>query len=1431
MKKFIRKSAAVFITLALLCSMISLNFSVLAANDYEVSLTNVYGRTPNDGEAGDNWNDYIVFRSKEIQTIDSNKAIDGNQGFVAAATRKKTYMVFKFDAGGGNVFKDTVVSWQGRAITQQNNAVSVYLGANFTDGTPDSGEWILLDAIGANSSLYASNNNYANPSKTDISEYTGNSMQYFYIKVEMYTTSTATRINSVFSNLSVSSKTEAGTHNTTVPTKFATDGIEEPLALSCLENRNFSVAVYPISLTDRTVKVESDDDCLTVSEQSGVYTLSAVFEGKTNLRIISNLNSAYSRVIPVTIGGVNYFYSDEFQIMSGDESGNISGEASSFISNDSSGYGLISFTDGDYLVRRGVDFSAFGGMGASSLRLIAGYDNTHTEAAEWDIYADSIADGNLLCTLYITPYGEDASVKQEIYGGFAHAVTGKRDIYMVQRKSGAKVFDIAFGNFEPNYTANADDTFADGGSNAFKRHIVTTRGFKSTDGDKTLTAAESGGEPGEIIYRFDAENGQTFKDMELRASVRNISSGNDLGSVGFYVSYDMNKWYNIKQVTSSLENGEGDPDRFTVEEKLDNFVKGKERVYIKISLHKAAKALDSWNSVSRITINSTSTANASPEKDVTDIALSAVPEIKWYSNVGTVSVTAGDTIKLTAVTLPATATDSELTVTSSDQNALAIQPAGNGIYNLVAFEEGSVLVTVTAPSGVRKSISVAISAQPTVKELTLSANPNKNPNVEIVDEGTKHLLNDVYCSWTGDTFGVGNTTPGDYVLFKNVDFAEFAPEGPVKAYIKASNYSGETTDKTWSAYVDSISPDNKIASFTVRPFNGWDYQQIITSELSKQLTGVHNIYLVCEVGGSVWSLTFTDDSSIGQVSYDLPFSTVFDAGDSMLFNHIVESKGISFSGQLVANDCGANYNKENPVKDASALEVNGYMILRFDKPANTELKNAILSYAGRSIISPETDPSCVLPGIIEFYISRDMQDWEKIAEFTNTNGSGSVNLASRTDGLETFYIRIDIKRTSSFASWTRLTSFEISCDIAAGEVDYIYSNPEPAGITLPFTTDFSDNAWKDGMIARSAGIAVQYSVDSMDLDVACLQPSTTRKYEGVIFKFVPEAGKKIDNILLRLNGRAIGGSIVSAMISTDKENWREAVTVSDSAVSDDNYNGLKLFAETQGTPADVIYLQLTFFSTGESFIDYAAVTDISVSTFERDGSEENIPFNTVFSTARTQINSWLRHVTDLKGLFVSSTASTINMSPATGKSGFITLRFNSGDTALKTLFTTVKGKAINGSEIALSISKNGKDFKTISYINEQSDEYASSSTYAHEYDVSSEVGGSQSVWIRLDLTASGAAANCTLNALSVSYNGAYKVSETMPDRWQNYVYDMSMFDEDEITDGISDIATTSDTSNPRAAVMVCIISLAVLLLLSDKKFPALCRKMINTIKH
>lgn len=1432
-KTMLRRGLAMLIIAAvLLTSVLSVSFFVNAADTYTVKFEKVHGRTAGDSLEGDNWLDYAVSKGNVITATGDNYS--GNDAIICNR-RGLQEIVFEYDAGEGYLLKSPVISYMGQAITDKRHYINVYIGA----GSDPNGTWELISSIGADTAQYAVSDAYNNPQTVDVSPLAGDGMRKIYIKVSMYLYNQGNKYQTALSNLTFTAEKIEGTEDVGTAQGFITPGIGDSIELTTLGSASFTATAVPISLADRSCSVTIENpEIANLSFVGDKWVLLGESEGNTNLIIRSNGDPDFVKKVPVTVKGATTFFTDMIPIYSSDESGNIDGGKGSFASDDNSGYGPVSNFEGDYIVRRDVDFAAFGKLGASSVQAVFGWDSTKTQLAKWDIYVDSIKDENLICTLDVQPYGDTNLEKQYIFGIFDRKLTGKHDIYFVQRVAGCRIYDIAFGNYTGKYDQDIQHYFNSDLGMEYANNVVAIRGFKKIDG--SMLAAKSTEIPGEIVYRVDAAPGQSLTSVLMNISARNIDgAGKGFGSVSVMISYDQFNWFSLKNVTTKIENYtmQGLDANITSINSGDlecsGYVLGQKTVYFKLGLTRGPNAQDSWQNIARVDIDVTSSDSQATVDGATDIAISASPSINWAnSKSGTVTVISGDTITLNATALPATVTDKTVTVASSDPAVLAVTDKGNGQFELVAFEEGSVSVTVSTPSNVKKIVNINIESAPTTIQMVLPVNPAKNPNATIHDDGIPHPINGVATSWTGEEFGMGNTTAGDYVHFKNVDFSQFGETGPLNCYIKASNYQGETTDKVWSLYIDKKGgTDNLLATFTVTPINGWDYQQIIIKQLDRKLTGVHDLYLVCETGGSVWSLTFTDDETLGIVSYELPFSTTFESADTLWLEHVIERNGLSFAGALTATGYGKNYSKDAPVESYDDMEVNGSMILRFDAPIGSVIKDAVLEYSGRSIISPANDGNCKLPGKIEFYVTldKDAGNWTKVAELCNDQGSFSAKLPEWLNEVDTFYMRVDVTRTGSFENWTRLNSLAVTS--AAGEVnvDFVKITPEPAGLTLPFETDFTNSEWKDGLAAKSTGIGVQRSFDPQELEVSCLQATTSKNYEGVIMKFIPEEGQKIENLVIKLNGRAIGGSMLASYISTDMINWEEATMTSTAAISDDNYDAIKLFADGFDSGLDCIYVKLVFFSTGETFIDYSALTGMSVMYNTIDSVSENVPYNTVFSTGRTQINSWLRKVVELKGLTVTQSSSTISMGPVAGKSGSITMLYNLGEEAFNDLYLGLRAKSIGGSEIIISVSSDGSEYHDVAFINEHVDEYAGNANYDHEYAIADYVKGKKNVWVKITLNAVGSAGNCYINSFGITYDKAYVAPVEMPDRWQNYVFDTSMFVDGEAlkpstdtnvntgTDtGNSGVQSdekspqTSDMSTPNAVAVICLLTLAVL---------------------
>lgn len=1319
---------------------------------------------------------------------------------------------------------------------------------------------------------------YGAPKVSDISSLVGSGIEEIFIKVEMKNYNKYTFNNVAFSNLTVEANMVAGAVSNS-PEGFETE-LGNTIELPQLASLNFSVIAMPVSLTDRSVSAKIADENIArlIANMDGSYTVIGVSEGSTTLTLSSNLDPTFKKEIPVTVTGIEYSFADEYAVHVNDKGGNIKGGADSFKSGVSGGYGPSSSVEGDYLVYENIDFDQkFAGVGTGFLKTAMVYDATHQKNAVWQVYCDNLKEENIIATINVEPYG-DSDDKQILYSKLSRRLTGKHNIYFVQTAAGSSFYNFAFGNHSTKYSEDVNHYYItrEGYENVGEEYInnvVAVRGLATYDGTSFVTANTD--YAGEMVYRIDAQEGKTLDEVDLQLSARNIKGTADgIGSVGVYISYNQQDWFALYASDKELNNIRvGSIDDYTDASTINltndicgPYIDGQSTVYVKISLKRYPKASVGWNNVSRVTIKSKSVAQQGDITGATDIAIiTDGTEIKWdTTKAGTVNIKEGDTFTITATALPVTATDRTVKVASSDTACVGIQEQGNGKYTVAGFASGSAWITISTPSGVEKVVSVNVEAAPKYTYMTVSVNPNVNPNASIIDDGKIHPLNQVYCSWTGEEFGMGNTTKGDYAKLTNVDFDQFDTNGnktvfkegpPILFYLNVSNYSGETTDKHWKVYLDGYNPNgdnsaNLLGEITVKPLNGWDYQQMISCKFSKEITGKHDIYIVCQDGGSLWSITFTNDPMYGVISYELPFSTNFASSDTVWLEHVVDGtmSNMAYNGALTASTVGKNYNKSNPVESYDDMEVNGTMVLRFDAVAGTKIEEAVLEYAGRAINSPSTDQWCKLPGKIEFYVSSDMTDWTKVSELCNATVKNpvSVPLAELTDGLETFYLRVDITRTSaSFASWTNLTSLSINSKVTEGNVDFITSDPN-AGITLPFDTDFSTNDYNKGVVAKSTQVALQYSIDSNDNKVYCLQPTSALEYEGVIMRFLPKDGEKIENLALRLNGRAIGGSVMAVYISEDNVEWESAYSISNSAISDIDYDALTLHVEKFDTPLDEVFVKILFYSTGQSFIDYSALTNLRVDYNMPDKVTENVPYNTTFSTGRTQIDSWLRKVVEMKGINITQSSSTISMGPVAGKTGEITMLYNSGDKSFKDLFVNLKGKAIGGSEIKISVSKDGKKFNDIAYINEHSNEYASSTTYRHEFDISDTANNSKNVWVKISLSAVGASGNCQITSFGITYDKAYVAPVEMPDRWQDFVFDTSMFEddnlqndktenknEDKIENNTEDETNndnsgsensntqsdsqnsgehpqTSDSSNPFVAIIVCIIALAIL---------------------
>lgn len=1350
--KLFRKPIAVLAAVLLLAGSLNLTILLASAEDeaYKVSLTNIMDRTADDDLEGDNYLDYLVSQ-ENVKPSTNSPNFNGNQAFVASATGVGT-LVFKFDAGEGNVLKDATVSWCGRAISNNSNYVNVYLSVSPDDG------WFLLDSIRGDGANGTVNNNYNSPSSTDIGIMLGNGVQTFYIKAELNRAGMESWTS--FSNLTVeATKAAAGGEPSTRPTTLQVDGIEgDSLTLKKMDSLSFSAAVWPLMAEDRSFSVAVEDpSVVSLTGDNGSYTLNALKDGSTNLTITVNGNTELNRTIRITVSGTKVLHQDYPFLGVPAKTGNTSGGAAQITLLGS--YGLTGFKANDYIVHEDIDFTAlFGTDGGTAVALKLGWPSAKGTTASWDIYADEISDNGYLTTVTADPWGDSDSdtYGQFAVGSFNRPLTGVHDIYIVSRGEGCNLFNAVYHNFVSNgYTGGFDQSFGAiyNPDYSWLGDVVAYRGLIYDVAGPLRSNNGATDRPAEVVWRLDAADGKVLDTLKLSASARNIKgTGQNLADIQFSVSTDDRQtWHTVytfdKEANANgMDNGQN-PETINIEVTADDYVKGQETVYVKYTLIGYAAGV-SWHDTARVKAEATDVTPGGGDVAVTDIDVSATPAITWEEGVGSLRLRAGDEATLTVTVLPVNATDKTVAVTSSDSSVLYVQDNGDGTYTLFADAEGNAVLTVTS-GDVTKTVNVQI--RPPIVSVELEIDPSLNENVEIVDDGVGFETDDggsEPCAWTGE-FGLGYTTPGDYVKFSGVDFSVFGEEGPQYLQLIASNYSGETTNKVWHVYIDAIEEDNKIATFTVMPLNGWDYKQTVTAVCTQTVTGVHDVYLVCEVGGSAWTLVFTNNDELTAVSYDLPFTTTFQTSETAWLNYVISMNGLNFDGALTAASAGTNYGES----DESKLVVNGSMTLKFTAPKGSSLKNVTLQYDGRSILSPQNDANCLLPGRVEFYISTDGEEYTLFETMEDYQGGArSISLAEYTDEMDTFYIRIDVTRTSGMASWTQLTSLSVTTEMGDIQLDIPVVTPEPEGLTIPFETSFDTDEWREGVYARTEGLDVQQTVDANGFDVSCLYPTTTQNYEGIIFKFIPETNQPLDNLVLQLRGRAVGASLLSAAVSTDLENWKTAISLSEPTITDEDYDSLKLYVETFEEAADVLYIRLIFNSTGssEGFINYSEISYLSVSCNEMDASVSNVPFNTTFSTSRSQLNSWLRRVVDMHGLFIYTGASEVTMNPAANQSGSITLRFNSGEEAFETLYAVLNGKATEGSSILISASTNGKDFSEMAYINEEVNENAVSSTYDHLVDLSSLAFGNDSVWLKLDLTATANAGNCFVNYLSVS---------------------------------------------------------------------------------
>lgn len=1352
--KLFRKPLALILSLLVLAG--ALPVSMLIANaegeNYKVAFTSIIDRTAGDGKEGDNYLDYLVASDG---TLVPGTRTDGGFGGKEAfqCDSANAYMIFKYDAGEGNVLKAPSISWCGRAISGSAE-VSVYFGMS---EDPD-GEWTRVSYI-KNGDTNTVNNNYNNPSVTDISNLVGGGVQTFYLKAVLVKGSMTSHTS--LSDLTVTATKEQSSGPVdSKPSFMEIDGFEgDSLTLKKMESLSFTVTVGPLTATDRTCSVSVENpDIVSLTEQDGTYTLTGLADGSTNLNFVVNGNTELNRIVRLTVSGTKMIAQD-YPFLKPLENGMPSGntENTEAMVTDNGSYGVTGFAENDYIVHKDIDFTAvFGTDGGTAIALKAAWSKEHSAPAKWDVYVDEISEGGLLTTVTADPWGDtdtDSSVQYAV-GQFDRTLTGKHDIYIVARTAGCNLYNAVYYNFPADgYAGSFDQTFGATGNPDYSwlSRVVSYRGLVSSVAGPLRSNNGAVNKPAEVVWRIDAAAGKELDTLALAASARNIKgTGQNLADIKFSVSFDRVTWYDVytfdKEANSNgMDNG-NKPENLNIQVNADSYIKGQKTIYVRYSLVGYCGGV-SWHDTVRIKADVTDKTSSQTPTDVpaTDVVLNCTPSITWNGATGSLSLEAGDEIPLTATVLPVNATDKSVTITSSNEDILYVQDEGEGAFTLFADEAGSAVLTVTS-GNVTKKVNVKIKAESVT--LRLDIDPAINPDAEIVDDGK----GDKPAQWTGQ-FGMGYTTAGDYVKFPNVDFSAFGADGPKYAQFIGSNWSGETTDKVWHVYYDEIKDENKFATFSVKPLNGWDYQQTVTSVCTQKVTGTHDIYLYSELGASAWAVIFTNDEEVSAVSYDLPFTTTFEGSDAKWLGYAINMSGLNFDGSLTAASTGDNYSKENPVTDESALKVNGSVTLKFTAPTGSTLKNVVLQYDGRSIISPANDQYCTLLGKVEFYISTDNKEYT-LFETMKDYGGGmkNISLAEYTDGLDTFYVRIDITRTSGMASWTRLTSLAVTSESGDIDLDIPVVTPEPAGLTVPFETDFDTDDWKAGVYARTDGLDVQEAVDANGFDVSCLYPTTAKNYEGIIFKFIPESGKKLENLVLKVKGRAVGASLLDVAVSTDLENWKAAIRLSDTTVTDEGYDALKLYVETFDKAADVLYIRLIFNSTGssEGFINYSEISHLSVSYNDIDSSVSNVPFNTNFSTGRSQLNSWLRRVVDMQGLFIYTGSTDITMSPAANRSGSITLKFNSGAEAFKTLYAVVNGKATDGSSILVTASKDGRNFSELAFISEDVNEHAASSTYDHQIDLSKLAEGSSSVWLRLELTATANAGNCFVNYLNVA---------------------------------------------------------------------------------
>lgn len=136
-----------------------------------------------------------------------------------------------------------------------------------------------------------------------------------------------------------------------------------------------------------------------------------------------------------------------------------------------------------------------------------------------------------------------------------------------------------------------------------------------------------------------------------------------------------------------------------------------------------------------------------------------------------------------------------------------------------------------------------------------------NANTEFHDVGGKKAG-----GWVSDEFGIGNTEPGDYVVFRKIDFGA---KGASKAIIRFSFLITEYSPLpcTMEMYIDSIK-GTPVASFNIENCYHWiaDASMNFSSDCSIK-SGVHDVYVKWKDNtGSLFAISFKEKTGTASSS-------------------------------------------------------------------------------------------------------------------------------------------------------------------------------------------------------------------------------------------------------------------------------------------------------------------------------------------------------------------------------------------------------------------------------------------------------------------------------------------------------------------------------------------------------------------------------------